>query len=160
EFIGWLRANPDRASGATSGIGGASHVAGLLFQKATGTKFNLVPYRGAGPAILDLVAGHVDLMFGGPSIRLAHARGGGIKLLAVAPPARSELYPQIPASDEAGVPGFYVSVWHGLWAPKKTPRDVILKINAAVQDAFADPTVRQRYMELALELPPADQRTP
>jgi tripartite-type tricarboxylate transporter receptor subunit TctC len=160
ELIAWLKANPNKVSSGTSGVGGPSHVAGLLFEKETGTQFQLVPYRGAGPAMQDLVAGQVDMMIVASSMALPQMRNGNIKIFAIAAKARSPLSPDIPTVDEAGLPSFYVSVWSGLWAPKDTPREIIAKLNAAVRQALADPAVRKRYADLALELPPDDQQTP
>jgi len=160
ELIAWLKANPNKASSATSGIGGPSHVAGILFEKETGTQLQLVPYRGAGPAMQDLVAGQVDMMISGPSIALPQMRNNNIKILAIAAKARSPSSPDIPTVDEAGLPGFYVSVWQGLWAPKDTPEDIIAKLNSGVRQALADPVVRKRYADLALELPSDAQQTP
>jgi tripartite-type tricarboxylate transporter receptor subunit TctC len=159
-LIAWLKANPNKVSSGTSGVGGPSHVAGLLFEKETGTQFQLVPYRGAGPAMQDLVAGQVDMMIVASSMALPQMRNGNIKIFAIAAKARSPLSPDIPTVDEAGLPSFYVSVWSGLWAPKDTPREIIAKLNAAVRQALADPAVRKRYADLALELPPDDQQTP
>ena len=160
ELIAWLKANPNKASSATSGIGGPSHVAGILFEKETGTQLQLVPYRGAGHAMQDLVAGQVDMMISGPSIALPQMRNGNIKIFAIAAKARAASSPDIPTVDEAGLPGFYVSVWQGLWAPKDTPQDIIAKLNSGVRQALADPVVRKRYTDLALELPSAEQQTP
>jgi tripartite-type tricarboxylate transporter receptor subunit TctC len=160
ELIAWLKANPGKASAATSGVGGPSHVAGLLFQNQTGTRFQLVPYRGGGPAMQDLVAGQVDLMLMGPSLALPQRRGGKIKIYAVTAKTRSTAAPEIPTVDEAGLPGFHVSVWHGLWAPKGTPKDIVERINAAAVAAQADAATRRRLLDLGLEIPPPEQQTP
>jgi tripartite-type tricarboxylate transporter receptor subunit TctC len=159
-LIAWLKENPDKVTAATSGIGGPSHLAGLLFQKQTGTRFQLVPYRGGGPAMQDLVAGQVDMMFMGPSLSLPQQRNGKIKIYAVAAKTRSTSAPDIPTVDEAKLPEFYISVWHGLWVPKGTPKDIIGKLNAAAVEALADPTARQRFVDLGFEVPTRDQQTP
>ena len=160
ELIGWLKANPDKASQGTAGVGSPAHVTGTFFQGATGTRFALVPYRGAAPAMQDLIGGQVDLMFDQASNSLPHVRHGEIKVYAVTANTRLAAAPEIPTVDEAGVPGFYSSVWTGMWAPKGTPRDVIRKLNAAVANALADPRVRQRFADLGQEIPPRDQQTP
>ena len=160
ELIGWLKANPDKASLGTAGIGSPAHVTGVSFQNATGTRFALVPYRGAAPAMQDLIGGQVDLMFDQASNSLPHVRNGKIKAYAVTANTRLATAPEIPTVDEAGVPGFYASVWTGMWAPKGTPSDVIGKLNAAVANALADPRVRQRFADLGQEIPPRDQQTP
>ena len=160
ELIGWLKANPDKASLGTAGIGSPAHVTGVSFQNATGTRFALVPYRGAAPAMQDLIGGQVDLMFDQASNSLPHVRNGKIKAYAVTATTRLATAPEIPTVDEAGVPGFYASVWTGMWAPKGTPSDVIGKLNAAVANALADPRVRQRFADLGQEIPPRDEQTP
>jgi tripartite-type tricarboxylate transporter receptor subunit TctC len=160
DFITWLKANPNTALCANSGIGGPSHVGGILFAKETGTQFQLVPYRGAAPALQDLLAGRVDMMIAGPSVALAQARSGNLKIYAVAAGNRLSAAPDIPTVDEAGLPGFYVIVCHGMWVPKGTPSDVISKLNAAVRDALANRAVRNRFADLLLDIPPIEQQTP
>jgi tripartite-type tricarboxylate transporter receptor subunit TctC len=160
ELIAWLQANPDKASQGTAGAGSAAHISGAYFQKETGTRFGFVPYRGAGPAMRDLVAGQIDLMFDQASNALPQVRGGKIKAHAVTANARLPAAPEIPTVDEAGLPGFYVAIWRGFWAPKGTPRDAIAKLNAAVAGALADANVRQRLSELGQDIPPRDQLTP
>jgi tripartite-type tricarboxylate transporter receptor subunit TctC len=160
ELIAWLRANPDKASEGTSGVGSVSHVSGVFFQNATDTRFQFVPYRGAAPAMQDLVAGQVDLMFDQVSSSLPYVRGGKIRAYAVTAKTRLASAPDISTVDEAGLPGFYVSVWHALWVPKSTSKDVIRKLNSAVVDTLADPAVRQRLADLGQELPPREQQTP
>lgn len=160
ELIGWLKANPDKASQGTAGVGSPAHVSGAFFQSATGTRFAFVPYRGAAPAMQDLIGGQVDLMFDQASNSLPHVRNGEIKVYAVTANTRLAAAPEIPTVDEAGVPGFYASVWTGMWAPKGTPRDVIGKLNTAVVTALADPRVRQRFTDLGQEIVPRDQQSP
>jgi tripartite-type tricarboxylate transporter receptor subunit TctC len=160
ELIGWLKANPDQASQGTAGVGSPAHVTGAFFQSVTGTRFAFVPYRGAAPAMQDLIGGHVDLMFDQASNSLPHVRDGTIKAYAVTTNKRLAAAPEIPTVDEGGVPGFYASVWTGMWAPKGTPRDVIGKLNSAVVNALADPRVRQRFADLGQEIPPRAGQTP
>jgi tripartite-type tricarboxylate transporter receptor subunit TctC len=160
ELITWLKQNPDKASAGTSGIGGPSYMAAAFLQMRTGTRFALIPYRGAGPALLDLVAGQVDIMSTGPAIALPHIRDGTVKVFAVTAKDRLAAAPDIPTTDEAGLPGFYFSAWAGLWVPKGTARDVIDKLDAAVRDALADPTIRRRLAVLAIEVPPPGQLGP
>ena len=160
ELITWLKQNPDKASAGTSGIGGPSYMVAAFFQIRTGTRFALVPYRGAGPALLDLVAGQVDIMSTGPAIALPHIRDGAVKVYAVTAKDRLAAAPDIPTTDEAGLPGFYFSAWAGLWVPKGTPRDIIDRLDAAVRDALADPTIRRRLAVLAIEVPPPEQLGP
>ncbi len=160
DLIAWLKANAGKATGGTSGVGGPSHVAGILFQQQTGVHFQLVPYRGAGPAIQDLVGGQIDTMITGPSISMSLVRDGKIKAYAVTAKSRIAAAPDIPTTDEAGLPGFYIAVWHGLWVPKGTPEEIVTKLNAAVRDTLADPAVRQRLAALSLEIPSLEQQTP
>ena len=159
ELIAWLKANPDKATAGTSGIGGPSHIAGIVFQQMSGTRFQLVPYRGAGPAAQDLLAGQLDLMMSGPSMALPAARAGRGRIYAVAAPARTAVAPEIPSVDEVGLPGFHLSVWHGLWVPKGTPREIVAKLNAAVGDALADPVARERFANLGMDIPPREHQT-
>jgi tripartite-type tricarboxylate transporter receptor subunit TctC len=160
ELIAWLKANPDKALQGTAGTGSPSHVGGVYFQHSTGTRFQFVPYRGGGPAMQALVAGQLDLGFEQVANVLGHVRAGEIKAYAVTAKTRLAGAAEIPTVDEAGLPGFYISVWHGLWAPAATPRDVVAKLNLAVVKALADATVHQRLADLAQEIPPPGQQTP
>lgn len=159
ELIAWLKANPEKASAATVGPGSGSHLCGIYIQNNTGTRFQFVPYRGGSPAIQDLVAGQVDMMCDMSSNSLPHVRGGQIKALAVMSKSRWFGAPDVPTVDEMGVPGIYVSFWHGLWVPKGTPADIVARLNGAVVTALADPTVRQRFADQGQEIPPRDQQT-
>jgi tripartite-type tricarboxylate transporter receptor subunit TctC len=160
ELIAWLKANPDKASQGTAGVGNLAHVAGLLFQRETGTRFQFVPYRGSAPAVQDLVAGQIDIMIDAASNIAAQVGAGNVKAYAVAGKTRLAAALEIPTVDEAGLPGFYSSIWFGLWAPSRTPQDIITKLNAAVVDALADPTVRARIAALGQDIPPREQQTP
>ena len=160
ELIAWLKANGDKATQGTPGVNTGPHLFGQLFQKLTGTSFALVPYRGSGPALQDLMAGQIDLMFEQVQTSLQHVRGGRIKAYAVTAPSRLASAPEIPTVDEAGVPGLHMSLWYGLWASGGTPREIVDKLNSAVVDALADPMVRQRLGELELQIPPRDRQTP
>src|SRR5262245_39630578 len=160
ELIDWLKANPDKASWGTAGPGSVSHVVGVFFQKETGTRFQFVPYRGLGPAIQDMIAGQIDLSVPTAAIAAPQARAGTIKAYAVTSKARSEAAPDIPTTDEAGLPGFYATNWHGVWAPKGTPRDVVLKLNAALMQTLSDAMVRSRLADLGLQITPPEQQMP
>lgn len=157
-LIAWLKANPDKATQGTPTVG--AQVAGAYFQKETGTRFQLVPYRGAAFAMQDVVAGQIDLLFALPVVSLPQIRGGAVKAFAVTAPQRLAVAPEIPSVDEAGLPGVYVPGWYGLFAPKGTPADVAAKLNAAVVDALADATVRARLADLGQQIYPRDQQTP
>jgi tripartite-type tricarboxylate transporter receptor subunit TctC len=160
ELIAWLRANPDKATQGTAGTGGASHLAGVFFQKATGTRYQLVPYRGSAPAMQDLLAGQIDMMIDLAASSTPHVRAGNVKAYAVTSKTRLAAAPDVPTMDEAGLPGYYVSSWHAIWVPKATPKPVIAKLNAAVVDALADPTVRKRLADVGQDIFPREQQTP
>jgi len=160
-LIAWLRANPGKASFGTTGSGGALHVAGVFFQNETGTRLQPVPYRGGeAPAMHDLVAGQIDLMIDPSASSLPQARAGSIKAYAVTAESRLTAASDIPTVDEAGLPGFYISNWHGLWAPKGTPKYIIAKLNAAVANSLANLTVRARLAKLGQDIFPVEQQTP
>jgi tripartite-type tricarboxylate transporter receptor subunit TctC len=160
ELIAWLKANPDKASAATVGAAGGAQVTAAYFQQATGTSFTFVPYRGGAAAMQDLVSGQVDIMFDQAANALGQVRNGAIKAYAVLSKDRWSALPDVPSIEEAGVPSLYVSYWHGLWAPKGTPKDIIARLNAAVVSALADPTVRQRLADIGQEVWPREQQTP
>jgi tripartite-type tricarboxylate transporter receptor subunit TctC len=160
ELIAWLKANPDKASQGTAGAGSPQHIAGIYFQKETGTRFQFVPYRGVAPAMQDLIGGQIDFMIDQATNSLPQVRAGKIKAYAVTGKSRLTAAPDIPTVDEAELPGFYVSIWQGLWVPKGTPKDIIAKLNSAVVDALASPTVRQRYADIVQEIPPREQQVP
>ncbi len=160
ELVAWLRANPNRALSGTPGVASAADLAGVLFQNKTDTRFQSVPYRGVGLAMQDLIAGRIDLMFDLVADAMPQVHAGTIKAYAVLRKSRLTVAPDIPTVDEAGLPGFYVSSWQGIWAPKGTPKAVIGKINSTAVDALNDPAVRQRLIDTAQELPPREQQTP
>jgi len=160
ELVAWLKANPGKASLGTAGVGSASHMGGLNFQNATGTEFQYIPYRGTGPALQDLIGGHIQFMVDQASNSLPHVRGGKIRAYAVTAKSGLAVAPDTPTVDEAGLPGLYISVWYGIWAPKGTPRDIVDKLNAAIVAALADTTVRQRLADLGQEIPSREQQSP
>jgi len=159
-LIAWLKANPDKASAGIAGVGSASHIAGVFFQKETGTRFQFVPYRGVNLAQQDLIGGQIDLLFDQAVNALTNVRAGRIKAHAVMAKMRLDSAPDIPTVDEAGLPGFYMSVWNALWVPNGTPKPIIAVLNGAAVDSMADPAVRNRLRDLGLEVPPRDQQTP
>jgi tripartite-type tricarboxylate transporter receptor subunit TctC len=160
ELIDWLKANADKASEGNSGVGSPSHVAGILFQNTLGLKWTMVPYRSAGLSIQDLMAGQIDVMLDTPAVSGALVKGGALKAYAVTARERIAAMPDLPTTDEAGLPGFYFSFWHALWAPRGTPKAVIAKLNEAVVNALADPAVRKRLTDLAQDIFPREQQTP
>jgi tripartite-type tricarboxylate transporter receptor subunit TctC len=160
EFIAWLKANPDKATQGHAGVGGIGHIAGLLLQKQTNTRFRSVPYRGGAPAMQDLVAEHIDFILAATPDALPQVSLGNVKAFAVTAKTRLTSLPDIPTVDEAGLPRLYFSLWQGLWVPKGTPKDVINKLNAAVVDALADTKVRTHLAQIGQEIFPREQQTP
>jgi len=160
ELIAWLKANPNKASQGTAGAGSPQHIAGVYFQRETGTHYQFVPYRGVAPAMQDLAAGQIDFMIDQATNSLPQVRAEKIRVYAVTAKTRLAAAPDIPTVDEAGLPGFHLSIWHGLWVPKGTPREIIAKLNQVVKDALANPTVRQRFSEIIQESPRREQQTP
>jgi tripartite-type tricarboxylate transporter receptor subunit TctC len=159
-LIVWMRANPGKATAGTAGIGSPQHIFGILFQNATGTRAEFVHYRGGAPAMQDLVAGRIDMMISDKVTSLPQVRAGNIKAYAFASNHRLPAAPDVPTTDEAGLPGFYASVWNAIWAPKATPANVIAKLNAAVVDALADGEMRQQLASLGHQVVPREMQTP
>jgi len=159
-LIAWLKANADKVSEGNSGIGTPSHVAGILFQNSIGVHFQMVPYRGAGQSMQGLVAGETDVMLDTPAVSMAQVRAGTIKTFAVTAKNRLAIAPDIPTTDEAGLPGFYFSFWHAIWVPKGTPKDIVMRLNDALKKALVDPVIRQRLTELAQDIFPPQEQTP
>ncbi|MPZ40148.1 MAG: tripartite tricarboxylate transporter substrate binding protein BugD [Rhizobiales bacterium] len=160
ELIAWLKANPGKISGATVGVGGAAHICFIDFQNKSGTKFALVPYKGGAPALRDLVGDQIDLGCLEASQTLEQYRAGNIKVFGILANQRWFGAPEVPTLAEGGLPGDQIEFWHGLWAPKGTPKDVVAKLNAAVRKAFADPAVQKRFADLGHAIPPPELQTP
>jgi tripartite-type tricarboxylate transporter receptor subunit TctC len=158
ELVTWMKANPGKINFVNQNA--AANVSGVLFENLTKQKVQFIPYRGAGPAMTDLISGTVDLLVVQGAVALPQIRAGKIKALANLSPARSASMSDIPTSDETGVPGLYMSGWFGFWAPKGTPKDIIAKLNAATVEALADPAIQKRFTELGLDVAPRDQQTP
>jgi tripartite-type tricarboxylate transporter receptor subunit TctC len=157
-LVAWMKANPGEAKFVNQNA--AAQVTGILMEKATGTKVTYIPYRGAGPAMTDLVSGQVDLLVIQGAAALPQVRGGTIKALANLSPQRSAAMPDIPTSDEGGVPGWYMSGWFGFFAPKGTPKDAIAKLNGAMTQVLADPAVKAKFFELGIDVATREQQTP
>jgi tripartite-type tricarboxylate transporter receptor subunit TctC len=160
ELIGWIKANPEKATQGSGGAGTPAHVAGLLLQREAGLRLQHVPYRGTGPAVQDLVAGQINMMVESPSALVGQVRTGAIRAYAITARSRSAALPDIPTFDEAGMSGFYFGTWNGLFAPKGTPAAVIAKLNAAVMEALGDTAVRSRLIELVQDIPATERQTP
>jgi tripartite-type tricarboxylate transporter receptor subunit TctC len=160
ELIAWLKANPDKATAGTIGVGSGSHLCGVYFQNAIGTRLQFVPYRGGGLAVQDLVGGQIDLMCDQAANAWPHVRNGLIKAYAVMARARWFGAPDVPTVEELGLSGIYHSLWTGVWAPKGTSHEIIARLNASVRASLADPALRQRLTDLGQAIAPLDQQTP
>jgi tripartite-type tricarboxylate transporter receptor subunit TctC len=160
DLIAWLKSRSQPATAGTAGAGSGAHVAGLAFENAAGVRLQYVPYRGTGPAMNDLVAGQIDIMVDQLSNSINQVRAGTIRGYAVTDTRRNDEAPDIPTTEEAGLPGFRMTLWSGLWAPKGTPKEIVAKLNSAVVDALSDPQVRKALENLGLQVPSADQLTP
>jgi tripartite-type tricarboxylate transporter receptor subunit TctC len=160
ELIAWLKANPDKASAASVGAGSGAHVCGLYFGEKTGTRFQFVFYRGGAPAMQDLLSGTIDIMCAEASQTLAHVTGGKMKAFAVMGRTRYAGLPDVPTMEEMGISGMDISFWHGLWAPKGTPKDIVGKINDAAIKALADPAIQKRFASLGMTIPARQDLTP
>jgi tripartite-type tricarboxylate transporter receptor subunit TctC len=160
QLIGWLKANPDKLIAGTAGVGSTSHVSAVKFQALTGTQFRFVPYRGLGPAMQDLVAGHIDILFDLAANSVPQVRAGTIKALAVTSDSRLASAPEIPTVDEAGLRGFYFVNWHAIWAPRGIPADTTARLNLAVRKVLADQATMKRLAAIGQQVPPAERQTP
>jgi tripartite-type tricarboxylate transporter receptor subunit TctC len=160
EFLAWLKAQPTAPTAGTAGAGSGSHIAGLYFENVAGIKLQYVPYRGTGPAMNDLVSGQIDMIVDQTSNSIGQVRAGNIRAYAITDSKRVESASDVPTVDEAGLPGFHMTLWSGLWVPKGTPNDVVAKLNAAAVDALNDPAVRKQLENLGLQMPPKDKLTP
>jgi tripartite-type tricarboxylate transporter receptor subunit TctC len=160
ELIPFIRRNQKDVLIGTGGVGGASHMAGIYFLNRIGAKLQFVPYRGGAPAMQALVSGEIALYVTQVSSAVGFTRANRVRAYAVTAPNRQEAAPEIPTVDEAGLPGLHTAVWHGIWAPRGTPRDIVMKLNAAIVESLSDPAVRQRFADLGQEIPLREQQTP
>ena len=160
ELMGWAKSQGKPISSGTGGPGTPSHIMAVYFGNATGVPMEPIHYKGSGPAMQDLIAGHIQMGFEQAANAIPHIKGGKIKAYAVTARARLAAAPEIPTVDEAGLPNFYMSIWHAYWVPKGTPRAVIDRLNAAIVESLADPAVQKRLADLGQEIPPREQQTP
>ncbi len=159
ELVPWIKANQGKIQIGTGGIGSSSHIGGLYFLNRVGVKMDFVPYRGGAPAMQALLAGEIDLYMTQVSGGIEQVRAGKLRAYFVTAKSRQAAAPEIPTADEAGMPGLYTSVWHGIWAPKGTPRDTNMKLNAAIVEALTDDILRKRFADLGQEIPPRNEQT-
>jgi tripartite-type tricarboxylate transporter receptor subunit TctC len=160
ELLDFVRKNKDKVNYANAGVGAASHLCGMLFMSAIQTDLQTIPYKGTGPAMNDLIGGQVDLMCDQTTNTTSHIKSGKVKAYAVTSPKRVASLPDVPTLNESGVTGAEVSIWHGLYAPKGTPKPVLDKLVSSMQEALKDETVRKRFSDLGADTYPADKQTP
>ncbi|MGY3607082.1 MULTISPECIES: tripartite tricarboxylate transporter substrate binding protein BugD [unclassified Bradyrhizobium] len=160
ELLAWLKSRPSPPTAGTAGAGSGSHIAGLYFETVSGIKLQYVPYRGTAPALNDLVAGQIDIMIDQTSNSINQVRAGTIRAYAVTDDRRVDSAAEVPTTDEAGLPGFHMTLWSGLWVPKGTPKEIVAKLNAAAVEALNDPVVIKQLENLGLRMPPKNQLTP
>ena len=160
ELLAWLKSRPSPPTAGTAGAGSGSHIAGLYFENVSGIKLQYVPYRGTAPALNDLVAGQIDIILDQTSNSINQVRAGNIRAYAVTDDKRVASAPDVPTTGEAGLPGFQMTLWSGLWVPKGTPKEIVAKLNAAAVEALNDPAVLKQFENLGLRMPPKDQLTP
>jgi tripartite-type tricarboxylate transporter receptor subunit TctC len=159
-LIAWLKASGGKATMGTVGIGGPTDVAARIFEKETGTAFQIIPYRGGAPLVEDMLGGHIDFAFGQAATYLTYVRDGELKAYAVLQPKRWWAAPEVPTLDELGIKNIDASFWHGIWVPKGTPPDIVAKLNGAIREALADPGVQERFKKIGQEIWPPDYQTP
>ncbi len=160
DFIAWLKTSNGKATMGTVGIGSPSEFAARIFGRETGTSFQFVPYRGGAPLLQDMIGDHVDFAFGQAAGYLTSIQSGQLKAFAVLQPKRWWAAPNVPTLDELGFQNLDVSFWHGIWAPKGTPPDVIAKLNSAIRVSLADPVVQDRFKKVGQEIWPPEYQTP
>ena len=160
ELIDWLKSRTSPPTAGTAGAGSGSHIAGLYFESVAGIKLQYVPYRGTAPALNDLIAGQIDIIVDQTSNSISQVRAGTIRAYAITDDKRLASAPEIPTAEEAGLKGFTMTLWSGLWVPKGTPKDIVGKLNAAAVEALNDPAVRKQLEGQGLEMTPNDQLTP
>jgi tripartite-type tricarboxylate transporter receptor subunit TctC len=160
ELLEWLKSRPTPPTAGTAGAGSGSHIAGLYFENLAGIRLQYVPYRGTAPALNDLVAGQIDIIVDQTSNSISQVRAGNIRAYAVTDDKRVASAPDVPTVDEAGLPGFHMTLWSGLWVPKGTPKEIVARLNAATVEALNDPAVRKQLENLGLQMPPKDRLSP
>jgi tripartite-type tricarboxylate transporter receptor subunit TctC len=159
QLIAWLKANPDKATAGTAGVGSTSHVSAVKFQALTGTRFRFIPYRGLAPAMQDLVAGQIDILFDLAASAVPQVRAQSIKPLAVTSSVRLPSASEIPTVDEAGLSGFYFVNWHAIWAPRGTSTEIATRLNAAIRKTLTDQHVLERLADIGQQVPALAQQT-
>jgi tripartite-type tricarboxylate transporter receptor subunit TctC len=160
ELLAWLKSKGEPATAGTAGAGSGSHIAGLYFEQVSGIKLQFVPYRGTAPALSDLVAGQIDLIVDQISNSINQVRAGTIRAYAITQGARLAQAPEVPTVDEAGLGGFHMTLWSGLWVPKGTPKEIVARLNAATEAALGDPAVQRQLENLGLQMPDKDKSSP
>ena len=159
-LIAWLKSEDGKATSGTVGVGGPPDIAGTIFAKETGTKIQFVPYRGGALLLQDLLGAHIDMAFSQAANYVSYVHNGQLKAYAVLAPKRWWAAPEVPTLDELGIPAIHATFWHGIWVPKGTPADVIAKLNAAIRESLADPSVQERFRDAGQEVWVVEGQTP
>ncbi|HTP92977.1 MAG TPA: tripartite tricarboxylate transporter substrate binding protein [Xanthobacteraceae bacterium] len=159
-LIAWLKSEDGKATSGTVGVGGPPDIAGTIFAKETGTKIQFVPYRGGALLLQDLLGAHIDMAFSQAANYVSYVHNGQLKAYAVLAPKRWWAAPEVPTLDELGIPAIHATFWHGIWVPKGTPADVIAKLNAAIRESLADPSVQERFRDAGQEVWAVEGQTP
>ena len=157
-LVAHMKANPGKVTYVEQTA--AAKLSGIQMQQMTGTEVNFIPFRGAGPAMQAMLGGQVDLMILQAAAALPQARAGAVKILANLSPRRSSVIPDVPTSDESGMPGLYAAGWFGLFGPKGMRKEVVARLNAAMMEALADPALKARFSDLGLEVASRELQTP
>jgi tripartite-type tricarboxylate transporter receptor subunit TctC len=160
ELLAYAKTNGEKLNFANAGVGATSQLCEALLKSATNNKWTSVPYKGTGPALNDLLGGQVDLICDQPASTIAHIKAGNLKPIAVATKNRLKILPQVPTFSESGLPGFELTVWHGLYAPKGTPKEVIDRLAVSLRDALKDQNIIDRYQEMSASIASPSQATP
>src|SRR3974377_1778564 len=160
ELIAWIKAHPDTATEGNSGIGSPSHVSGILFQKAINSPIQMIPYRGDGEPTQAIVSGQIDVLLNTPAVSMEQLKAKQVKVFAVTAKHRIATAPDIPTTDEAGLPGFYFTFWHALWVPKDTPKEVLTTLNNALRATLADPDTKAKLAALSQDIFPPEEQSP
>jgi tripartite-type tricarboxylate transporter receptor subunit TctC len=160
DFMAYVRTNKEKINLANAGLGAVSHLCGMLFQQALGVELTTVPFQGTGPAMTALLGGQVDVLCDQTTQTIPHIKAQKVKFYGVTTRQRIAALPDAPTLDEQGLKGFEVVVWHGMYAPKGTPKEAIDKVNAALRAALKDPSVASRFADLGAQIVPESKQTP
>ena len=160
DVLAYAKTNGDKLNFANAGVGATSQLCEALLKSATGSKWTSVPYKGTGPALNDLLGGQVDFICDQPASTISHIKAGNLKPIAIATKNRLKILPQVATFSESGLPGFELTVWHGLYAPKGTPKEVVDRLAVSLRDTLKDPVIIERYQDMSASIATPAQATP